>query len=421
MQEFVSKLTPAQIKLQQAIVEEHVNKEAAEKNLNEAQTALLLSQTLEHNGLPQISLAPSKIGFVDEYSPTTSDNVLDSVISGVSDVINNIVGIGGDNSADVGDDTPGLPKPGTLSHTLTLGLLRAQQAANKVVTVISNPSTALTNIREVATNYITGQPAAEDKIGEAATDTETNHGILDSIPEMIGNILGGPTADIENANLPTHVTYSEVKTGIDPTYAALGVLTTGALLYSSGIASSATALAKGAVDAVKRNDLVSAATNAFSDDFAEKIEHDYTSYDYYEASDNSNYGPSGSYYDAAHPYYQEVDFRHLPYDQEMYQTKFIIYEKNSIPISEQNIVSPDVDYVKTEHVFKNIKPVYIPEVYRESSEEDNNTSESVSEPVKVNFFEPDANAPSVHFIAYGDQRNPWNIIHTDQNTNHLYH
>ena len=176
MQEFVSKLTPAQIKLQQAIVEEHVNKEAVEKNLNEAQTALLLSQTLEHNGLPQISVAPSKIGFVGEYSPTTSDSVVDSVISGVSDAINNM--FGDDNSGDVTDDTPGLPKPGTLSHTLTLGLLRAQQAANKVVTVISNPSTALTNIREVATNYITGQPAAEDKIGEAATDTETNYGIL---------------------------------------------------------------------------------------------------------------------------------------------------------------------------------------------------------------------------------------------------
>ena len=142
-----------------------LTKKLLRRLLMKPQTALLLSQTLEHNGLPQISVAPSKIGFVDEYSPTTSDNVLDSVISGVSDVINNIVGIGEDNSADVNDDTPGLPKPGTLSHTLTLGLLRAQQAANKVATVISNPSTALTNIREVANDYITGQPAAEDKIG----------------------------------------------------------------------------------------------------------------------------------------------------------------------------------------------------------------------------------------------------------------
>ena len=51
----------------------------------------------------------------------------------------------------------------------------------------------------------------------------------------------------------------------DPTYAALGLLTTGALgtvLYSyvaadSDLASSATALAKGAVDAIRRNDIVS--------------------------------------------------------------------------------------------------------------------------------------------------------------------
>ena len=137
-----------------------------------------------------------------------TENIVDSVISGVSDIINNIVRTGDDNSADISDDTAGLPKPGTLSHTLTLGLLKAQQAANKVVTVISNPSTALTNIREVATNYITGQPAAEDKIGEAAVETKTNYGVLDSIPEMIGNILGGPTADIETVDLPTHVTYS---------------------------------------------------------------------------------------------------------------------------------------------------------------------------------------------------------------------
>ena len=238
---------------------------------------------------------------------------------------------------------------------------------------------------------------------------------------MIGNIIGVPNVDIENTDLPTHVTYSEVNTGIDPSYAALGVLTTGSLLYSSGIASSATALAKGAVDAVKRKDFVSAATNAFIDDFAEKIEHDYTGYDYHEDSYNSYYRPTGSYYDAAHPYYQEMDFRHLPFHQEMYQTKFIINEKNIIPISEQDSVSPDVDYVKTEHVLKNIKPVYIPEVYSEASEEDINTSESVSEPIKVNFFEPDAKVPSVPFITYSDQHNPWNIMHTGQTTDHLYH
>ena len=103
-------------------------------------------------------------------------------------------------------------------------------------------------------------------------------------------------------------------------------------------------------------------------------------------------------------------------------TKFIINKKNIIPISEQDFVSPEVEYVKTEHVLKNIKQVYIPEVFSEASEEDNNTGASVSEPVKVNFFEPaDAKVPSVPFIPYSDQHNPWNILHTGQNTEHLYH
>ena len=146
-----------------------------------------------------------------------------------------------------------------------------------------------------------------------------------------------------------------------------------------------------------------------------------TSYDYYEDSYNSYYGPTGPYYDSVHPYYQEVDFRHLPFQQEMYQTKFIINKHNFLPIIEQDLVSPEVEYVKTEHVLKNIKPVYIPEVFSEASEEDMKTSESVSEPVKVNFFEPDAKVPSVPFIPYSDQHNPWNILHTGQNTDHLYH
>ena len=402
----MSQLSPEQLKLQQSLVEEHVTKEAAEKNLNEAQTALLLAQSLEHNGLPQLSVAPS-----GDISNSDGESVMTSVF-------NTVLG-GGEN----------LPKPGTLSHSLTMGLLKAQQTANKIANVMSDPSTALSNIGAVASNFISGQPPAEDKIGEA----EPSHGILDTaagIPQLIGNILGGPT-DSPTAHLPAHVTYSEVKTGLDPTYAALGVLTTGALgsmLYSSGIASSATALARGAVEAVKRNDLVSAATNAFTsvvgDDLAEKIDQDYTSYDYYEYDGHSSYyGHTGSYYDAAHPFYHEVDFRHLPYDEESYQTKFTVSQPNIIPISELGSVDDnDIEYVKTEHVLKNIKPVYVAEASeREESEEDMNKGESAPEPVKVNFFQPEQKVPSVPYIPYNDQHNPWNIIQTGQDTDHLYH
>ena len=39
----------------------HVEEQAKKENLNEAQAALLLAQTLEFNGLPQLQ-SPSKIG-----------------------------------------------------------------------------------------------------------------------------------------------------------------------------------------------------------------------------------------------------------------------------------------------------------------------------------------------------------------------
>ena len=129
----MSKLTPAQIKLQQSLVEEHVNKEAAEKNLNEAQTALLLAVTLEHNGLPEISVAPSKIGFVGN----TSDGVLDNVVSGASSIFSTLFGERNtsEESVDSEDSTSNLPKPGTLAHGVTLGLFKTQQTINQIVNI----------------------------------------------------------------------------------------------------------------------------------------------------------------------------------------------------------------------------------------------------------------------------------------------
>ena len=126
----MSKLTPAQVKLQQSLVEEHVNKEAAEKNLNWAQTALLLAVTLEHNGLPQISVAPSKIGFVgdtgESESPNNGNGVLDNVVSGASSIFSTLFGESNPSveSVESEDSTNGLPKPGTLAHGVTLGLFK---------------------------------------------------------------------------------------------------------------------------------------------------------------------------------------------------------------------------------------------------------------------------------------------------------
>ena len=55
VQQFVSKLTPEQVKLQQQMVIEHVNKQAQEQHLNSIEKGALLAQTLAQNGLPQVN------------------------------------------------------------------------------------------------------------------------------------------------------------------------------------------------------------------------------------------------------------------------------------------------------------------------------------------------------------------------------
>ena len=72
---------------------------------------------------------------------------------------------------EVPDDIPGLPKPGTLSHSLTLGLFNAQQQLHRVMQGFSAPDTDIPGV---------------NKIGQAAA-----------------------------------ATYSQVPVGISPTYACL--------------------------------------------------------------------------------------------------------------------------------------------------------------------------------------------------------
>ena len=106
-------------------------------------------------------------------------------------------------------------------------------------------------------------------------------GAVSSLPQSVTNAAvqvlkfvnpGSSTGAADGATQ----SYSEVVTGVDPAYAALGVLTTGALgsvAYSylasdSDIASSATNLALGAVDAIARNDVVQ---NIANNDIMQKI------------------------------------------------------------------------------------------------------------------------------------------------------
>ena len=89
----------------------------------------------------------------------------------------------------------GLPKPGTLEHTVKLGFFKLQQGINQFASKLSQPESLLTDVGQYGYSLLTGQPVADDKIGTAAA-----------------------TAD--------SVTYSSL-TSVNPTNVALGVLATG--------------------------------------------------------------------------------------------------------------------------------------------------------------------------------------------------
>ena len=240
---YVAKLTPDQIKLKQQQILNHVKQEVANQNLSPAEADALLSETLSFNGLPQLNTSP-----------------LGGLTSLIGQGINKIGLPAAPASASSPDTsiTPGLPVPGTWEHTVTLALFNAQQYLNTMLK--SKPS----------------QPAIDNKIGVAAGASEAAEadgiiGAVASLPQSVTNaavevlkFVNPSAASSAAGGASGSQSYSEVVTGVDPTYAALGVLTTGALAsvaYSyvasdKDIASSATSLALGAVDAIARNDLV---------------------------------------------------------------------------------------------------------------------------------------------------------------------
>ena len=314
----MSKLTPEQIKLQQQLVIDHVNKQAIKDKLNSIQKAQLLAETLAHNGLPQINnpvenTLATVVNTVAEGEGIVTD--LFSSIFGDSTV--NKVGVAAGAAPDQDHHVPGLPKPGTLEHTITLAIFKAQQSLNKLF---------------------------DDKPGVSSQE---------GIDNKIGIVADAVTGD-------------DSASTVDPTYAALGLLTTGALgtvLYSyvtsdTDLASSATALAKGAVDAIKRNDIVQVATNAIAKVTGDK----YTS---------------------------EPDHGNLDYN---------YYDQNSVGYSDYGYgYHPPTN---TEHGFSDLPH---------------------SIPSGIEFYEPDISIPdSVPYITYTEDHSPWEIISNGQSTEHLY-
>ena len=109
-------------------------------------------------------------------------------------------------------------------------------------------------------------------------------------------LTGQPVADDKIGTAVDSVTYSSL-TSVNPTNVALGVLATGALgsvvysaLTSGNLATSAASLATGAVSAIRRNDLVVAASDMLGiDDNNNVLEQDPGQvtwvYDYYSDYD----------------------------------------------------------------------------------------------------------------------------------------
>ena len=174
--------------------------------------------------------------------------------------------------------------------------------------------------------------------------------------------------------------------GIDPTYAALGVLTTGALAsvaYSyvasdSDIATSATNIAMGAVDAIARNDVVQ---NLANTDIVKKA----------TGAIGSLAGGKGQRDEYFYPDEKEPGYYYYDYD---------------------NIGYSDYDYdYKNEYSHRD--PLY------GASE----LQEKKGLPSHIEWYEPNEKpekSDDVPYIQYNEKHNPWNLMSKGGKTDHLY-
>ena len=404
----MSKLTPEQIRLKQQLVIDHVKQEAVKQGLSAAEAEAVLAQTLEYNGLPQLNSNPIT-GALDNLFKIGSNTVNKIGLPAPTET-------GGQPAQDL---VPGLPVPGTLEHTVALALFNAQQYINQAFSG-------------------TSQPVIDNKLGVAAGASETDGSVLSavsSLPASLGNaavqvlkFVGQPPPPTSATSGTPGQSYSEVVTGVDPTYTALGVLTTGALASvafsyvasDSDIASSATDLALGAVDAIARNDIMQ---NIANNEIVEKIKNNEIVRKATDAISNNkllrkassaiasiknklsgnrdgNYDPH-KFYNIDNNY-EEADY--ADYGAGLYQTNFDYYQElaytDRYPYQEsQSRESEEPQYSDDEGW------------HLEEPWDDN-----------IEWFEPEKSAvpETVPHVPYSEDHNPWHLMNTGQSTDHLY-
>jgi len=285
---------------------------------------------------------------------------------------------------------PGLPVPGTLEHTVALGLFNAQQYINGMLSGSSASNTADTKIGA-------GEQASGSAGGILDTVAALPQSVSNAAVEVLKFVTPGASGVVQTASgsspLPGQ-TYSEVVTGVDPTYAALGVLTTGALAsvaYSyvasdQDIASSATSLAMGAVDAIARNDLVENIAGS-------KL---------VQTASNALGGLTGNppltdreYYEADYKdYYNYINYDNIGYS------------------------DYDYDYEANER-FSHRDPLY-----EQTLPEHKKLDKSSQVTEEIEWYEPGTglgkDQDNIPYVTYTEQHNPWNLMNKKKDTAHLY-
>ena len=333
-------LSPEQVLEQQQVVFRHVEEQQVSDNLTDKEATKLLIETLQHNGLPvpvSLLVTPhtenTSIGSNLLGSNLLGSNLLGSnLLTKATGMVTTLIS----PSSNPPSQEASLPQAGTWQHTVMLNLFNAQQSVNMFLMDMFGD-----NI--VDTNNIGGQFIKSDKVGQAAfipngdvaSDVDDNDDIVASIaaiPQSVSNaayqlvkFVLPPSEDTDTDS----ETYSEVSTGVNPAHAAIGVLATGAIgsvIYSyvatdPDIATSATNLAMGAIEGVKRKGIVSAAADTLaamsvdSDQYEKKKNIGSQDYYYddlvYAGNGYSDYG-YGYPYDTYDAYYQTQDEPELP-------------------------------------------------------------------------------------------------------------